>query len=428
MRKAWKFRWACLALLSVLVASACGSSGSGGSNNNGNNNGTGGNPGGTTGGTTTKNQIVFTAVGDSLAFDLIDLEFLPGQNGEAIAIGKNGAVYYLNSALQVVGSPLQVDTIQDGSERGLLNVAADPNYASNGLVYFYYTLNTATPNTNRVERRHVDVDVAGNSFGLSDAQTIIEFPKDGGSTTTNHNGGSMVFMDQDHLAIGVGDGALDPNNAQDPASLLGKIHRIIPNRTTGAGGFTADNASAIATQPSTYSFGVRNPFTLVVDDTGDLFMGDVGSGGSGAGGIGAFEEINCVYHQDENYGWPICEGHCEPHNPNFVDALAGYLHGDTTFDDQDPEDNPTGADAIMVSAFYQGSQYGGVFTDKIIYNEFFAGWVRLLTLDTFDRVIQDQHISHLEGLTGLHENPADGMLYGVTLGGSDQIQRVDLAP
>jgi len=108
--------------------------------------------------------------------------------------------------------------------------------------------------------------------------------------------------------------------------------------------------------------------------------------------------------------------------------LHGYAHGDNTFNDQDPEDNPVGGESIMVSAFYRGSQYSGALTNKIIYNEFFAGWVRLLTLDVLDRITKDEHIGHLTGLTGLHENPADGLLYGVSLFGDDHIQRMDLVP
>jgi glucose/arabinose dehydrogenase len=240
------------------------------------------------------------------------------------------------------------------------------------------------------------------------------------------------------LAIGVGDGGDTPNFAQSTNSRLGKIHRIIPDRTAG-GDTSAEHFSippdqvagqphnASTTEPSIFSLGVRNPFTIVVDEDGDLFFGDVG--------LDTFEELDCAYLVDapENYGWPLCEGACNPSNSNFRDPTHGFRHGDSTFDDQDPAINPNFGEAIMMNAFYGGSAYGGAFTDKYIYSEFYHGWVRLLTLNSFDQVIDDQHLGHLEGLISLHENPANGLLYGVSLFGSDNVQRdhilrLDLVP
>ncbi|MCE9624812.1 MAG: PQQ-dependent sugar dehydrogenase, partial [Deltaproteobacteria bacterium] len=427
MRQNWKCFIACLLLVGSLAFAGCGSSGTGdqtGGDNSGNGDGSGGGTdNGNNGGgvTPAAPKVAFTPVGEGIAFDLIDLEFLPGAGGESIAIGKGGSVYYLKSGFQVVGSPTTIDTIQDGTERGLLNVVADPLYATNHYVYFYYTVNPAAPanDVNRVERRTVTVNVPGDTFSMSDPQTIIEFTKTGNAT--NHNGGSLVFMDLNHMAAGVGEGA-DAPQAQDLGSRLGKIHRFIPSRTVGVGGLDAgsEDNGVSPTEPTTYVRGLRNPFTIVVDDEGDLFLGDVGAS--------SFEEIDCVYQAGENYGWPNCEGDCEPFNIAFQDPLHGYAHGDNTFNNQDPEANPTGAESIMAAAFYQGTQYGGVFTDKLIYNEFFAGWVRLLSLNVLDQVTKDEHIGHLTGLTGLHENPADGLLYGVSLFGDDHIQRMDLVP
>jgi len=67
--------------------------------------------------------------------------------------------------------------------------------------------------------------------------------------------------------------------------------------------------------------------------------------------------------------------------------------------------------------------HGSAFTGKIIYSEFFEGWVRAATLNAFDQVTETKHIGHLEGLISLHENPVDGLLYGVSLFGSDNVER-----
>jgi glucose/arabinose dehydrogenase len=352
---------------------------------------------------------------------LIDLEFLPGQDGESIVISKTGTVYYVKSDFTPLTTTVSL-AVESGGEQGLLNIVADPLYGiSNQFIYLYYTVGGIPSVINRVSRFTVDVDVNAGTFALLDEQVIIEFPK--GVSSDRHNGGSLVFLNQDDLAIGVGEGTVAAN-AQSLANGLGKVHRLVPSRTPGVGGFTipADNpfVGVGGAQESIFALGLRNPFTMVVDqNNGGVFIGDVGSN--------IFEEIN-ILQRGANFGWPNCEGPCDPFNPSFVDPIHGYADGDTTFNDEDPLPNPQGGKAIFVSAVYQGTQYNGLLTGKLIYNEFFAGWVRLLTTGPMGDVLADQHIGHLEGLTGLHTNPADGLLYGVSLFGSDQIQRLDLTP
>jgi glucose/arabinose dehydrogenase len=381
--------------------------------------------------------VIFNPVGaSSIGSNLIDLEFLPGQNGEAIVISQDGNVYYLKSDFTPLAQSVSIN-VNNGNEQGLLNVQADPGYAdaANHFVYFYYTVPGPTnPAVNRVERRKVVVNTNTGDFALNDPETIIEFDKSQNTQSgENHNGGSMVFDLQGNLYIGVGDGGGSGSTnqtaqiGQDPALTLGKIHRIIPNRQDGSGGFTVPSGqpftvnfkgSPVQAVNSIFSLGVRNPFSSVVDEDGDLFFADVGNN--------TFEELDCAYVVDapENYGWPFCEGPCTTSHPEFRDPTHGYRHGDSTFDDEDPAVDPTGnGEAIMINAFYQGTQYNGLFTDKYIYSEFFHGWVRLLELNQFDIKVSDQNIGHLEGLISLHENPADGMLYGVSLFGTDSVQR-----
>lgn len=414
MNNRWKYVATCLLMASTLALGSCGSTATpdDGGNIDGSNN-AGGDDGGN-GGATTSNQVVFTPVGAALSNDLIDLEFLPGQNGEAVAISwgnssGQGTVYYLRSDLTPLAQTASID-VGTGSEQGLLNVAADPDYVQNGYLYFYYTLPDGSGNV--VVRRQVSVDVPGNTFSLGAEEVLVTFLKN--NTTNpgdNHNGGSMVFGESKYLFVGVGDGAGDDPVSQDASNPLGKLHRLRFDRS--------DPANPVFMDDTIYSLGLRNPFTLVVDDEADLFMGDVGAG--------AYEEVNCVYFAGENYGWPECEGPCAPPVSDRVNPLWGYRHGDETFNNEDPEDNSSGGESIMVASFYTGSQYGGVFTNKLIYNEFFKGWVRLLTLNVFDQVTHDEHIGHIQGLTGLHQNPADGLLYGISLFGSDRIVRMDLA-
>jgi len=457
MKKYWRIGL----LLLTLTVWACGSANPTGDNNNNGNNDNGGNgtgtgdvgscPAGSGGG----NPIDFTCVGDGApgagvagmktvafnpvgpslgVFDLVDLEFLPGQKGEAILIGQGGKVYYLKNDFTPLSDVPQIAVAQDFDEQGLLNVVADPDYNCNHFVYFYYTVPNTTPNINRVERYTVAVDVGAGTFSLNNPQTIIEMDKSQAPDPgLNHNGGSMIFDGEGRMLLGVGDGGGNSSSdtsaqvSQQLDNRLGKILRIVPSRDPNSGSFQAASNGVSAQEPAIYTPGWRNPFTIVLDDDDDLYIGDVG--------LDTYEEIDCVYFAGENYGWPICEGpflqgqpgtDCRTLHPDFVNPIHGFQHGDPTFDNDDPAANPTTGEALMVNAFYQGSCYGGEFTDKIIYSEFYHGWVRLGTPTVSETVINDHNIGHQEGMISLHVNPADGLLYGTGLGQSDQILRMVL--
>jgi len=412
-------------------------------------------------GTPVDPAVVFTPLGAALAFDLIDLEFLLDSEGNVegvLVITQGGTVYYLDANFNLVATnntafpPLLAQSF----EGGLLNVEADPAYADNKAVYFYYTGlddNLGDPTNdevNQVERRTLQL-VGNTTLNLNDPQTIIEFPKAPNSNFpgSNHNGGGMTFDLHGNLIIGVGDGGgassanLTELIAQDPNNPLGKIHRIVPNPTgdTNGGGFGVNNGYTLPIAPaddlnqegfygansSIYVNGVRNPFSLANKDKGDQFFGDPGTSGPNA-----FEEMNCLYDSTENYGWPLYEGDffdasclpgaCQP-------AAHGYFHSDDSFANQDPLASGGGPHAIIILAFIEGEQaYGEGFDRRVIYTDFFQGWVRALRVEVNHLKTADDQIGHQSGLTALQKNPDDLFFYGISLGGSNQILKMELAP
>src|SRR5918998_3309544 len=126
------------------------------------------------------------------------------------------------------------------SERGLLGVAVDPNFAANRYVYVYYTFDKfgACPGgqpsdpenpVNRVSRFVMN----GDTIDLSSERVLIDnIPSPNG----NHNGGDLKFGKDGYLYVSVGDGGCDyagdsgcagANDAsRDTNVLLGKVLRI----------------------------------------------------------------------------------------------------------------------------------------------------------------------------------------------------------
>ncbi len=369
-------------------------------------------------------RFQFTPVGSPFpSTDLIDLEFLPGQEGAAIVLGKGGTIYFMTAAFAPLSQTAQVAVAGTG-EQGLLKVVADPAYAQNHFIYLYLT--APGGGQNQVDRFTVQVDSGAGSFGLTDRQRIIEFPKsDSPSPGSNHNGGGLAFDSAGRLLIGVGDGggsgSADPaaEIGQDPSTRLGKILRVNPNRTPGEGGFTLPsegNSGPVDTFPEIFALGLRNPFTLVAREVA-AFIGDVGASG--------FEEINLADTAGLNFGWPFAEGPAD--NPMYQDPIHGYAHGDTRFNAEDPEGSATAVTpkSIMLGTFYSGPRYDEALDNRLIYAEFYAGWVRGLELDSNNKVLSDRHLTHLAGMTALKQGP-DGFLYAVSLFQSDRLLKLEL--
>jgi glucose/arabinose dehydrogenase len=187
-------------------------------------------------------------------------------------------------------------------EQGLLGLAFHPKYQKNGYFYVNYIRNK--PKLQTVISRFKVSSSDPNQADLASELILLTFDQ----PFSNHNGGKLVFGNDGYLYIAAGDGGSggDPyNNAQNRASLLGKILRIdVDTPTNGLNyGIPADNPYAKNTQgfrQEIFAYGMRNPWKISVDKTtGTIWAGDVGQN--------AREEIDII-RKGGNYGWKITEG------------------------------------------------------------------------------------------------------------------------
>lgn len=239
------------------------------------------------------------------------------RNPTAMAVAPDGRLFVAeqNGTLRVIkngvllSTPFVALTVSAVGERGLLGVAFDPDFASNGFVYLYYT--ATTPNVhNRVSRFTAVGDVAQAA-----SETVVLDLEPLGAT--NHNGGAIHFGIDGKLYVAAGENAV-ASNAQTLANRLGKILRI--NRD---GSIPADNPfydQANGVNRSIWAIGLRNPFTFAVHPlSGALHINDVGQN--------TWEEIN-VGEAGANYGWPATEGPTS--NPAYRSPLYAYTHASSS--------------------------------------------------------------------------------------------------
>jgi glucose/arabinose dehydrogenase len=220
------------------------------------------------------------------------------EKGGAIRVVKDG-VLLPTPFLDLTGR------VSTGGEQGLLGLAFDPEYASNGRFVVHYTDGNGNTVVSLFRVAAGDADLADPG-----SETVVLTAE---QPFSNHNGGQILFGPDGMLYVGLGDGGSggDPGGrGQSVADLLGSILRI---DVRGGTGYTVppDNPFAGSTEarPEIWSFGLRNPWRFTFDPaTGDLYVADVGQN--------AWEEVDVVRAAEgagrgTNFGWNVTEGrHC----------------------------------------------------------------------------------------------------------------------
>jgi glucose/arabinose dehydrogenase len=245
---------------------------------------------------------------------------------------------------QVLPTPfLDITSIVNSgdTEQGLLSVAFDPQYASNGYFYVDYINKTGVGDT--VVARYQRSPSNPNVANPASAHTLLTIAQ----PQANHNGGQLQFGPDGYLYISTGDGGnfgdqgpghnSTIGNAQDLSRLLGKILRIdVHNNNTGDGlqyDIPPGNPFASDGDPNTraeiWAYGLRNPWRFSFDRaTGDMLIGDVGQDTK--------EEVDYqpAGSGGKNYGWRCREAdlayasdsHCATDAPSFTGPILVYDH------------------------------------------------------------------------------------------------------
>ncbi|HTI31740.1 MAG TPA: PQQ-dependent sugar dehydrogenase [Sphingomonas sp.] len=214
--------------------------------------------------------------------------FLP--DGRMLVSERTGSLRVVTQAGDV-GAPLTgVPAVDSSGQGGLLDVALDPDFATNNRVYISYSEpgSGGTAGT-AVARGTLSVNASG--VGSLAGLTVIwrQTPK---VVDSRHYGARMAFGPDGKLYITAGErhqGA----PAQDLTVTLGKIVRINSDGT-----IPADNpfVGTVGAQTEIWSLGHRNPYGLVFGTDGRLFESEMGPD--------AGDEFNIIT-KGANYGWRV---------------------------------------------------------------------------------------------------------------------------
>ncbi len=278
-------------------------------------------------------------------------------DGRIFVTEQAGSIRVISVAGQLLTTPfLTLPSVRSDEERGLLGIAIDPQFASNGYVYIFYSPGNAA--VSRLSR----VTANGDRAVANSEVTIFEYDNFSGS----HRGGDIHFGPDGLLYLGLGDAA-EPENSQSVTSFDGKIVRLNKDGSIPATNPTSFTTTSGATVTTTGAFraiwaiGLRNPYRFSFHDgTGAMRINDVGAG--------AFEEVN-VGQAGANYGWPTCEGLCS--NAFARNPIYTHVRG------PDPDQGC----AITGGTFERGDRFPAEYTDRYFVIDYCSTWLRHLRVD-----------------------------------------------
>jgi glucose/arabinose dehydrogenase len=273
------------------------------------------------------------------------MEFSP--DGRLFVLEQAGKILIIKNGELLPTPFLTLSEVDSNAEAGLLGLAFDPQFSTNGRFYVYYT-KAGDPSTNQVSR--FTVSATNPDIADPGSELII---LDGIPAGLQHNGGQMQFGPDGKLYVATGE-ITKRSNAQSLRVLAGKILRI-----NSDGSVPADNpfVGTPDARSEIWAYGLRNPLAGDIDPvTGRMYINDVGRKRS--------EEINLGV-TGANYGWPECEGKCE--NPDFEDPIYAYSQR-------------TGC-AITGGAFYRGTQFPEEYQGSYFFADLCKGWIKRLLPD-----------------------------------------------
>lgn len=287
--------------------------------------------------------------------------------------------------------------VNDYWDRGLLGIAVDPGFATNGFVYLLHVYeNDAAdytgPKTGRLIRVTAAGDVAAPGslvvlLGTQVGSSCKDFaagadclPVDG----PGHSAGGIRFASDGNMFVSWGDGSnfndVDPDalRAQDITSLGGKLLRVTP---LGQGVATNPywNGNASANRSKVWAYGIRNAFRFTLRPGTDRpYLSDVG--------WLDWEEVD-VPLPGANLGWPCYEGPDRQGGYSGFAPCTALYNAEPNNGVQDPivAYNHMGAGAsITGSLFYTGTSFPVQYRNAYFFGDYTLNRLSYVQVDGND--------------------------------------------
>ncbi len=234
------------------------------------------------------------------------LAFLP--DGKMLVTEKPGRLRVVSADGKQMSEPVAgLPAVDARGQGGLLDVALDPAFQKNQLIYWSYAEPKDGVNNSAVARGKL---VDGAAPKVENVQVI--FHQSPSLNSPLHFGGRLVFGRDGTLFVTLGDRSITEGRmqAQKMDSLIGKIVRI-----NADGSIPKDNpfVGKEGVRPEIWSYGHRNIQAATLHPgTGELWEVEHGTRGG--------DEVN-VARKGKDYGWPTIAYGIEYQGPTITGGI-----------------------------------------------------------------------------------------------------------
>jgi glucose/arabinose dehydrogenase len=307
----------------------------------------------------------------------------PNDDPRQFIVERGGRVRVMENSVVLARPFLDIARrVSATGEGGLLSLAFDPLYASNG---YFYVLYTDLQHNIVLERWRT----SSNPY-LADTASSLVILRIAHPVYTNHYGGLVAFGPDGYLYLGTGDGGGtgDPQgNAQNPGSLLGKLLRIDVRGASAVKPYAIPPSNPYSGQsgrrPEIWASGLRNPWRFAFDGP-RLYLADEGQDRR--------EEVNIalVTEAGLNYGWNLMEG-------SLCFSQAACVRPGLTLPAFEYDDGDANGCAIIGGYVYRGQALPEL-DGHYFYSDYCGGYLR--SIRATDDGVLEQRSWNVNGLIG----------------------------
>lgn len=225
-------------------------------------------------------QVIASGLGKPWGIiNLPDGRFLiTEKSGSMIIVSKDGKTKH------TVGGFPKVD---DKGQGGLLDVALDPDFKNNRMIYWTFSESVSNGNHTAVAKGKLSADEKSVENPVVIFRAVPTYDGD------KHYGSRIIFDKDGNLFVTTGERSdmATRHLAQDQSGYLGKILKINKEGKAAAG-----NPNIPSWKPEIYATGIRSPQGIAFHPTtGALWQAEMGPKGG--------DEVNLI-KAGINYGWP----------------------------------------------------------------------------------------------------------------------------
>lgn len=215
---------------------------------------------------------------------------VPFSDGRLLVTDKTGFLQIFDANGKLIKKITGLPAVEAGGQGGLLDVAFDPAFAQNKMIYWSFSEKSGVGNLMAVAKGKLN-EVAGTVDGA-----VVIFRATPALKSGLHFGSRLRFDKDGHLFVSTGERSILEGRVQAQllSSGLGKIFKITKEGKPAPGNPFLNKKDVM---PEIYAYGIRNAQSLDIHPvTGDLWEAEFGPRGG--------DELNII-KPGKNYGWPV---------------------------------------------------------------------------------------------------------------------------